>query len=344
MNRFTIPRFRRLWVVIAVLIVLVLGAGYGVHRWYNNNLGPVSSSQQVTYFEIAPGDTLTDIASGLKKDGLIRSSTAFTTYVRGRQLYSKMQAGTYALTPAMSTPDIVDKIVRGEVSKTDITIYPGKTINQIRQIFKQSGYSDAELDVAFNPATYPDEPVTSYLPAGASLEGLLYPDTFQKEVGTPAETIVRESLEEMKAQLTPDILAGFKAQGLTAYQGITLASIVYQESGLPAAEPTVAQVFLLRLKQGMMLGSDVTAFYASQQAGQGKTLGVDSPYNTRLHTGLPPGPIGTMTDTALKAVANPSSTDYLFFVAGDDGTIHFSHTEAEHEQAIAQYCHKLCSQ
>jgi UPF0755 protein len=147
----------------------------------------------------------------------------------------------------------------------------------------------------------------------------------------------------MQTHLTQDVLSGFKAQNLTTYQGITLASIVYAESGNPKSEPTVAQVFLLRLKQGMALGSDVTAFYAASLAGQDKTLGVDSPYNTRLHSGLPPGPIGSFTDIALKAVAHPSNTDYLYFVAGDDGTIHFSHTEQEHEAAIKKYCTKECS-
>jgi len=330
--------------VLATIVLLVIAAGLVTRAWYNRNLAAVSSSQQVTYFTVAPGASLSEIANGLKQENLIRSAPAFVTYVRGRGLYSKMQAGTYALKPSMSTSQIVDRIVNGDVSKTDVTIYPGKTISQIRKIFKQVGYSDSELDTAFDASTYPDEPVLAYLPAGATLEGFLYPDTFQKDPNTSAQTIIRESLEEMQSHLTPDIIAGFKNQGLSVYQGVTLASIVYQESGLPAAQPTVAQVFLLRLKQGIMLGSDVTAFYASQQAGQGKTLGVDSPYNTRIHTGLPPGPIGNVTDNALKAVAHPAATDFLFFVAGDDGIIHFSHTEAEHEQAVSQYCHKECQQ
>jgi UPF0755 protein len=147
----------------------------------------------------------------------------------------------------------------------------------------------------------------------------------------------------MQTLLTPDIVNGWAAQGLSVYQGLSLSSIVYQESGSPDYQPTVAQVFLLRLKQGIMLGSDVTAFYAADQVNAGKTLGVDSPYNTRLHTGLPPGPIGNFTVTAMTAVAHPSNTDYLFFVAGDDGVIHFSHTLAEHEQATKQYCTKECS-
>lgn len=331
------------WLIIVILVVLLTAAALVTRAWYNRNLGPVSNSAAVTYFTVQSGDSLHNISTGLENDHLIRNSRAFETYVRGRQLYAKMQAGTYALTPSMSTPQIVSKIVNGDVSKNLLTILPGKTIDQIRQTFKKAGYGDAELDSAFSPATYPDETVLDSLPSGASLEGMLYPDSFEKESNTSAQTIVRESLEEMQSHLTADIVRGFGAQGLSAYQGITLASIVYQESGDPSAQPTVAQVFLSRLKQGMMLGSDVTAFYAAQQAGQGKSLGVDSPYNTRLHAGLPPGPIGNMTQDALKAVAHPSTTDYMYFVAGDDGTIHFAHTEAEFEQAVKQYCTKQCS-
>jgi UPF0755 protein len=337
-------RRRSVWPVVLIAAVLVLGGGiWGARSWYNRNLAAVSSSSQTIYFPIESGSSLQEISQDLAHVHLIRSAAAFETYVRGRQLYAKMQAGTYALSPSMSTPQIVDKIVKGEVSTNYVTILPGKTLNQIKKAFLQAGYSDTELDTALDPATYAVHPLMSSLPPGSGLEGLLYPDSFQRDDKTPASTIVRESLDEMNSHLTHDILTGFSAQGLTTYQGITLASIVYAESGDPQAEPTIAQVFLSRLRQGIALGSDVTAFYAAGQAGQGQTLGVDSPYNTRLHTGLPPGPIGNFSASALSAVAHPSNTDYLFFVAGDDGKIHFSHTEAEHEQNIKQYCTKACS-
>lgn len=334
----------RTWPLILIALVIILGGGiWAARSWYNRNLAAVSSSSEVVYFPIETGSSLQEIAQDLSRVHLIRSATAFETYVRGRQLYAKMQAGTYALTPSMSTPQIVDKIVKGEVSKNYVTILPGKTVKQIKKAFLQAGYTDTEIETALDPATYAGHPLLSSLPTGATLEGLMYPDSFQRDANTPASTLVRESLDEMEKHLTQDIVAGFATQGLNEYQGITLASIVYAESGSPQSEPTVAQVFLLRLKQGMALGSDVTAFYAAGLAGQDKTLGVDSPYNTRLHTGLPPGPIGSFTDIALKAVAHPSSTDYLYFVAGDDGTIHFSHTEQEHEDAIKKYCTKECS-
>ena len=336
-------RLRKLLISLAVLAVIIVGTYAAAHSWYNRNLSAVSSSSsQTTYFTVAKGSSVNQIAADLKQDGLIRSVRAFKIYMRGR-IFGSLQAGTYVLSPSMSTPQIVSKMVKGDVAKNLITILPGKTIKQIKQAFKNSGYSDAELDSAFDLATYKDEPIISNLPAGASLEGFLYPDSFDKQANTPAQDIVRQSLEEMQTRLTPDIINGFAAQGLSPYQGVTLASIVLQESGSSSAQPTVAQVFLTRLKKGMMLGSDVTAFYAASLIGAGQTLGVDSPYNTRLHAGLPPGPIGNVTDSALQAVANPSNTDYLYFVAGDDGTIHFSHTQAEHEQAVKQYCTKQCS-
>lgn len=338
------PRLRRAWIIIAAVLVLLVGGGLAAHSWYNRNLGAVSSSQKIVYFPVAQGSSLQEIASDLKRAGLIRSTTAFEAYVRGRQLYAKMQAGTYALSPSMSTPQIVSKMVNGEVSKSYITILPGKTIKDIRETFKEAGYNDSELDVAFDPSTYPQEAVLANLPAGASLEGFLYPDTFQLETGTSAQTIIQESLEEMQAHLTADIIAGFAAQGFSVYQGVTLASIVNQESDDPSVDPTIAQVFLSRLKQGMMLQSNVTADYAADLAGVPRTVTINSPYNTYLHTGLPPGPIGNMTEDALKAVAHPSNTNYLYFIAGDNGAIHFSQTEAEHEQAISQYCHNLCAQ
>lgn len=338
-------RSSRKWLVVLLVILGIVGVGiWGAHRWYDRNLGPVdSSSTQVVSFTVISGSTVHEIGVDLNRASLIRSTQAFEAYVRGKALFDKLQAGTYGLSQSMSTPQIVDKIASGDVTTNLLAIPPGKTLKQIRQVFIQAGYKEDELDAAFSPVTYAGHPVLASLPAGATLEGYIYPDSYQKANNTPPTTIIRESLDQMQKHLTPDIIAGFAAQGLTTYQGITMASIVYAESGDPASEPTVAQVFLLRLKQGIALGSDVTAFYAANQAGQGKTLGVDSPYNTRINIGLPPGPIGNFTDIALKAVAHPSDTDYLFFVAGDDGTIHFTHTQAEHEQAVKQYCTKECS-
>ena len=333
------------WLIILVIVgLLAVGGVVGLRVWYNNGLAPVSSSTKTQYFTVEKGAGLNEIANNLKEAGLIRSPKAFETYVRGTEQQSQLQAGTYTLSPSMSVKEIVDKMVRGYVTTNLLTILPGKTLAEIEKTFAVAGYSQSQIDTAFNPVTYNGNLALASLPAGASLEGYLYPDSYQQTTNTPATAIVQESLDEMAAHLTPDIINGFMANGLSTYQGITLASIVVQESGDPNQEPSIAQVFYNRLNQGTMLQSNVTANYASDLAGVPRSVSIESLYNTYLHTGLPPGPISNVTAAALRAVAHPENNNYMYFIAGDDGTIHYSQTEAEHEQAIQQYCHKLCAQ
>jgi UPF0755 protein len=134
----------------------------------------------------------------------------------------------------------------------------------------------------------------------------------------------------------------FQKRNLTIHEGLILASIVQQEVKEPADQKQVAQVFLKRLKSGIQLGSDVTYMYAAEQMGVRGTPSLDSPYNTRKYTGLPPGPISNMNPSALDAVAFPAAGDFLYFVAGDDGRTYFSRTEVEHEANIRAHCTTLC--
>lgn len=154
----------------------------------------------------------------------------------------------------------------------------------------------------------------------------MYPDSFQKLSDTPAETIIRQSLDEMDEHLSPDVQKGFAAQGLSVYQGIVLASIVEKEVPHDNDRPIVAQVFLKRLRENIKLESDATSPY----------------FNTYNKAGLPPMPISNVTVSSLRAVAYPANTNYLFFVSGDDGATHFSYTKAEHEEATRKYCTELC--
>jgi UPF0755 protein len=333
---------RAMVITLLAGLIIIMGGIWGIRTWYAASLKPVSSSTTPVDFSVAGGSSVKQIAAGLQQAHLIRSAKAFETYVRANPFNHNLQAGTYVLNPSLSVRAIVGKMASGDVAKNYVTILPDKRLDEIKQAFARAGYSSAQIDSAFNPAGYSGHPALASLPAGASLEGYLYPESFQKQSDTPASTIVRQSLDQMSKRLTPDILQAFTAQKLNTFQAITLASIVAQETDDPAYQPTVAQVFLSRLRQGISLGSDVTAFYASQQAGQGKNVDYDSPYNTRLHTGLPPGPIGNVTGNSLNAVAHPSNTDYLFFVAGDDNKIHFARTAAEHNQNIAQFCQKSC--
>lgn len=336
---------RRVVALVLTLIVLAVAGGVGVQRWYAVNLEPVSSSTAKKYITITEGTTLSVIAVQLKNAGLIRSDQAFTWYVSVHNERDKLKAGTYNLTPNMSTPQIAETIVDGKVATDLVTILPAQRLDQIRQAFIKSGFKATDVDAALEPTQYrSDYPALADNPPSASLEGFLYPDSFQKTATTSPRTIIEESLTEMQDHLTPDIRTGFAARGLTVYQGVTLASIVEQEVSSQDDRNQVAQVFLKRLSIDMPLGSDVTAYYGAVHDGLAPSLSYDSPYNTRLHKGLPPGPISNVSASSLQAVAHPASTDWLYFVAGDDGLTHFAKTEAEHNDNVSKYCQKLCSQ
>lgn len=328
---------------IVLIVAAIGGATLYIRDKYQHNLLPVSSSIQQVYFTVEKGDTSRQIGDKLERAGLIRSSSAFQWYVRSQEVRDQIKAGTYIIMPSLSVNQIVKKMITGDVAKNLLTILPGKRLDQVKQSFADAGYSKSSIEYAFNPANYIGHPALAGLPESASLEGYLYPDSYEKLADTPASAIVAASLDEMAKHLTTDLLSGFTKQGLTSHQAITLASVVDQEASNPNDKPVIAQVFLKRLRIGMLLGSDVTAFYASDLAGKEPSVFIDSPYNTRVYKGLPPGPIGNVTAQAMAAVANPSPTDYLFFVAGDDGTVYFSNTQAEHDALTKKYCTKLCN-
>ncbi|MDB5166817.1 MAG: endolytic transglycosylase MltG [Candidatus Saccharibacteria bacterium] len=333
---------RRLAVALISVAVVLLICTVAVRRFYYDNLRPVSSSDSSQTVEIPKGAGIDQITEILDSRKLIRSPWAFKLYVRNQDAASVLQAGTYALSPSMSVNQIVAAISHGKVVTDLVTILPGQTLAQIKKTFISAGYSEEQVTAAFDPSYYSDVPVLIDKPGGANLEGFLYPDSFQKNSSTNPQALVTASLTEMQKYLTPELRQKFAAQGLSTYQGLILASIVEKEVSRESDRPVVAQVFLSRLRQNISLGSDVTAFYGADLAGQPRSVRYDSPFNTRLHPGLPPTPIGTVSQSSLKAVANPANTDWLFFVTGDDGTTHFSHTVKEHQALVTQYCHKLC--
>jgi UPF0755 protein len=310
---------------------------------YNQDLQPVSSSPASHIFTVQEGSSVKQIADSLQSDHLIRSSWAFQLYVHGKDVSDQLQAGTYALAPNQSTANIVNILSQGKVATRLVTILPGRRIDQVRADLINDGFDPTAVDRALNPDLYTDLPTLAFKPSDVNnLEGLLWPDSYQKQPNTDPSVIIRESLTEMGQHLTADVQAAFASDGLTTYQGLTLASIVGQEVSKPADQTQVAQVFLSRLKAGMMLGSDVTADYGAIVAGQPPSLSYDSPYNTLLHTGLPPGPISTISQSSLTAATHPAGTAWLYFVTGDDGTTYFSTTLQQQQANTAQYCHKLC--
>lgn len=333
---------RRLLLVAAILAVLVVAAAVAVRMVYYRQLQPVSSSQNVVVVDVKTGTSSSEIADDLQQKGLIRSSRTFQWYIRTENVRDKLQAGTYALRPSMSVPEIVDVMVSGSVKSDLLTILPGRRLDQIRQSFINGGFQPGEVDAALQPQRYAGHPALVDKPAEASLEGYLFPESYQKTAATGPSVIVTAALDQMAAALTPEIRAGIAAQGLNIYQGVILASIVEREVANAEDSSKVAQVFLKRLREDIPLGSDPTALYGAIKAGVEPSLQYQSPYNTYTNKGLPPTPIANVSQRSLQAVASPAPTGWLYFVAGDNGTTYFSNTLQEHEALTEQHCKKLC--
>lgn len=228
-------------------------------------------------------------------------------------------------------------------------IRPGETIFEVKESLMEVGYSGTEADEALR-ANY-DFSFLKGRPEGATLEGYLFGETHEFYKSATAKEVIETFLKGMGEVIKDNNLeAKYAERGLSLHEGITLASVVQKEAPSPE-QPTVAQVFLSRLSLGIPLGSDVTVSYAldtidpDRQTYQDNqaALTVDSCYNTRVHAGLPCGPISNPGLSALLAVANPSDTSYLYFLTGDDGMMYYSYTESEHNQNIYSHCQELCN-
>ena len=336
----------KIWIILTIAFLLVVGGIFLTQYVYNKDLAAVNPNSTTSeLFTVKQGSSVNQIAKDLQDAKLIKSAWAFELYVHAHQASSSLQAGTYDLSPSQSLAQIVSILNQGKVTTRLVTILPGNRLDQVKASLINAGFTPASVDNALNPANYSDLPVMAFKPASVNnLEGLLWPDSFQKDPSTDPSVIIRESLTEMGQRLTPSVQASFAAEGLNTYQGLVLSSIIMQEVSKPSDQTQVAQVFLSRLKAGMNLGSDVTAIYGSIAAGMSPNLNYDSPYNTLINKGLPPTPISTINSSSLYAATHPANTSWLYFVTGDNGTTYFSTNLADHQSQTAQYCHKLCSQ
>jgi UPF0755 protein len=322
---------------------------------------PLSASAVPVEFVVEPGTPAKVIAQNLQEAGLIGDALLFEAYVRVNGLANHLEAGAYQLSAAMTPVQIAAALQNAKAPSIAVRVREGWRLEEIADHLNRTGALDG--DAYRSLVTNPDPAalgfdLSSYsflqfLPAGASLEGFLYPDTYQlaADNATPADLIKRQ-LDEFESRVMPAYWEAI-AQGATSlelHDVLTVASIVEREAVLDAERPMIAGVYLNRLAQNMRLEADPTVQYAmGYQADTGRWWkspvsldeysGVDSPYNTYLHKGLPPGPIANPRLASIQAVLNPAQHDYLFFVAAPDrsGRHVFSRTFAEHLEAVRKY-------
>lgn len=322
---------------------------------------PVAGEARPVEFTVEPGTPARQIAEDLKQAGVIDDALLFEAFVRVNGLAGKLEAGDFVLSPDMTIPEITEALQNALAPGTRVTVRPGWRLEQTADMLDKAGTLSGQ---AYRRAAeqadlsgIPDDVRSSYTflqfhPAGQSLEGYLYADTYELPgEGATAADLLRAQLDAFEANVMPiywDAVAGGAAIDL--HDVLTIASIVEREAVLDEERPTIAAVYLNRLRQGMRLEADPTVQYAmgfQPDSGQWWKTPVQleeysqvvSPYNTYLNAGLPPGPIASPRLASIAAVLSPADHDYLYFVAepGNTGRHVFSRTFEEHLQAVERF-------
>lgn len=309
--------------------------------WYDGLLtNPLDVNGAEQPFTVEPGESVDSIAVRLEGVGLIRDAAAFRTYLIYSGLDTTIQSGDYKLSAAMSPINIARELQDATPEEVTFVILPGWRIEEIAASLPTSGLiitPDEFLAAARMP--YPDY---AFLQGATTTEGFLYPDTYIVPRGVRVDLFIHGLLRNFGLHLTPDLTNEYERRGLTVYQAVTLASLVEREAVQDEEKPLIASVYLNRHKINMKLDADPTVQYALgynlvQQSWWTSPLTlidlqVNSPYNTYIYAGLPPTPIASPSMDALRAVAFPAETTYLYFRAKCDGSgFHdFSETFDEH--------------
>lgn len=292
---------------------------------------------------IDPGSGTTAALQRLADAGIVRHPLALRLYLFVTRQGGLLRAGDYKFASPISPMQALDKIHRGEVYYERITIPEGFNRFEIAEVLAaKTGKVTAEqvLQQMSDRAL-----IASLAPNARSLEGYLFPDTYAFTTRTTTEDLIRGMVRKFEEVFTPEMASRASQLGMTVNQAVTLASIIEKEAKVPEDRPLIASVLRNRLNRGMPLAADPTFIYAALLAGdyngnpnQPRHRKRESPYNTYIHAGLPPGPIASPGRASLEAALYPADTDYLYYVlATADGRHKFSRTVEEHEAAVAQY-------
>lgn len=288
--------------------------------------------------QIAPGASVVQIAETLKEQDVVSSALIFTIYARLSGQGNKLIPGTYALRGSMNIPQIVDYIASGRVAARKITVPEGLTVQKIADLWEQAGFGGEK---EFLQAARLDYPGYEFLPGRSTeviytVEGYLYPATYQVSVNATAQEFIEQMLEAFRKQAWPTISQN-NTVSLKPDEVVTLASIVELEARDATNRKKISGVFINRLNAGMPLQSDVTIKYPESGPVRGSDVYVPSAYNTYTIKALPPGPVCSPGIEAINAALNPTKTDDLYFLAAPDGTVYYARTLVDHNKNIQRY-------
>jgi len=321
--------------LLAAILILFLASWFAFEFLST----PKSPTEKILY-EIERGEGAKSLAEHLKEEGIIQKKMAF---LLGHSLFysqKTIKAGEYVFDLPLSIQKILHIITDGKILLHAVTIPEGLTRMEIADHLESLDFAERQ---AFMKASEDTSAVSAIDPDAHDLEGYLFPETYFFPKGITTERIVSSMTAQFKDTFSEEWTRRTDETGLTIREIIILASLIEKETSLPDERPLVSAVFHNRLKKRMKLDCDPTIIYALKQDGQFKDrlrikdLRLDSPYNTYLYGGLPPGPIANPGKDSIEAALYPAEKDFLFFVSKNDGSHHFSRSFQEHQNAVNKF-------
>ena len=309
---------------------------------------PVSDDPSPVPFVVDVGENAVTISNKLLEQNVIADADLFRLFLRYNGLDASLEAGDYVLRRNMNMREIAENLQRASFEEVTVTIPEGWRAEQVAELLTAENIMDGAIFLAtVRQGTGIDHPLLADRPANTSYEKYLFPDTYRLPANGSPEDLITRMLDNMASKIPSNALGLAAGQGYTFYDILIIASIVEREAVVPAERPTIASVYLNRLTQSMPLQADPTVQYAmGYQTDNGQwwktpvTLEeyseVNSPYNTYLNFGLPPGPIANPGAASINAALQPEQTPYLFLMAcGGDGQHLFTADFAIHEANVA---------
>lgn len=299
------------------------------------------------YVKIEKGTPPREIISQLANQGIIPSETAVYFYVRTLGDASKLQAGDYQFQSPITPLEVLKELEKGEALTTKLTIPEGFTrfdiAKRIADKFPQEPPADDKAILALTDDT---SLIRDLAPEAKNLEGYMYPTTYNLPRDAKPDEIIKRMVDEFRKFWKPEWTQQARSLGRTPHQMVTIASLIETETGVEAERPIVAGIINNRLAKNIPLGIDQTNVYIAKMLGKWdgtihkSDLEVDSPYNTRIKTGIPPGPISSVTESSIRAALNPQPNNYIFYVRNvdaNDGSHWFYASAADFEKGKKKY-------
>lgn len=314
---------------IILLSILIIILALLCTNYYKQGFTAISEKDvKEINVEIPNGSSTKKISSILKEEGLIRNEIIFQIATKNNEADGKLKAGTYLLNTGMDIDDIIAQLIKGVKNEevTGFTIPEGYEVREIADKLAAEGLIDKErfLNLTGDKKNFEEEyPLLKQLEDGQDLEGFLYPSTYEIYIGSTEEDIIKKMLNEFEKVYEKNIKEDMSNIDLSLNEIVTLASMVEKEARVDKERAIMAGVLYNRLESDMLLQIDATVQYALGERKERllyKDLEVESPYNTYLYKGLPPGPISSPGENSIIATMNPSDVDYFFYVLKKDGS------------------------